>query len=127
MRQCGKRLLSLAMALVMVLMLVPATVWASLSDLLTRDAAYNSEILSALEQFAGNPEDAQAYYEILQRYNLLDEDGSTVENWEITMSGEPITLDELREVLSGDYDPQQYVWVDGSPVTPGKYRHHPPD
>ena len=117
MRQCGKRLLSLAMALVMVLMLVPATAWASLSDLLTRDAAYNSEILSALEQFAGNPEDAQAYYEILQRYNLLDEDGSTVENWEITMSGEPITLDELREVLSGDYDPQQYVWVDGSPVT----------
>ena len=117
MKRRGKRLLSLLMAMVMTLMLIPTTAWASFGDLLTRDAAYNAEILAALEQVAGSEDAAKQYYEILQQYNLLDEDGNTVDSWSITMDGEDITLDQLRELLAGDYDPDAYVWVDGTPVT----------
>lgn len=100
MKRRGKRLLSLLMAMVMTLMLIPTTAWASFGDLLTRDAAYNAEILAALEQVAGSEDAAKQYYEILQQYNLLDEDGNTVDSWSITMDGEDITLDQLRELLA---------------------------
>ena len=81
MKRRGKRLLSLLMAMVMTLMLIPTTAWASFGDLLTRDTAYNAEILAALKQVAGSEDAAKQYYEILRQYNLLDEDGNTVDSW----------------------------------------------
>ena len=51
-----------------------------------------SHAMAALEQVAGSEDAAKQYYEILQQYNLLDEDGNTVDSWSITMDGEAITL-----------------------------------
>lgn len=119
MRRWGKRMLSLFLAFILTVMLVPSTALAALGDLLRNDPAYNQEILDALRQITGDEADAEAYYALLQRYNLLDEDGNAVENWSVTLDGEELTLDGLREVLAGDYDPDKLVWVDGTAVTLG--------
>lgn len=112
-------MLSLFLAFILTVMLVPSTALAALGDLLRNDPAYNQEILDALRQITGDEADAEAYYALLQRYNLLDEDGNAVENWSVTLDGEELTLDGLREVLAGDYDPDKLVWVDGTAVTLG--------
>ena len=117
MKRWGTRVLSLLMTVVMTVMLFPVPAWASLGDLLTRDAAYNREILEILEDMTQIEAEAREYYDLLQRYNLLDEDGNAVESWSVTMDGREVTLEEIREVLAGDYDPQALVWVDGTPVT----------
>ncbi len=104
------------LTLVLVLGMLPASVMATLLD---NDPARNREILTELEQIVGSEEEALAYYDILQRYNLLDEDGNAVTSWEIRMDGREITLEELREVLAGDYDPDYYITVDGMPIALG--------
>lgn len=111
-----QRLLSGVLTVVMLVGLLPATAMAALLD---NSPARNQEILSELEQIVGSAEEAQTYYELLQRYNLLDEDGNAVTSWHIRMDGEDITLDQLREVLAGDYDPGYYITVDGTPITLG--------
>ena len=109
-----KRILSLLLSLLMIVGLLPVSVLAALTQ---NDAAYNREILAALEKIVGTEAEAKRYYSILQQYNLLDEDGNAVESWDITMNGETITTEELRTILAGEYDPQQIVWVDGTPIT----------
>ena len=111
-----QRLVSGLLTVVMLVGLLPTTALAALLD---NSPAYNQEILSQLEQIVGSEEEAQAYYEILQRYNLLDEDGNAVTSWKIRMDGKDLTLDQLREVLAGDYDPGYYITVDGTPITLG--------
>lgn len=111
-----QRLVSGVLTLVLVLGMLPASVMATLLD---NDPARNREILTELEQIVGSEEEALAYYDILQRYNLLDEDGNAVTSWEIRMDGREITLEELREVLAGDYDPDYYITVDGMPIALG--------
>ena len=108
--------MALLLAMVMTVMLLPVTAMAALGDLLVQDTAYNRQVLSALEGLVGEG-DAQACYRLLQQYNLLDEDGRAVEDWSVTMDGRELGLDQLREVLAGDYDPERLVWVDGVPVT----------
>lgn len=114
MKKHAKRLIAVLLAVIMVCSAAPVTVLASLLD---NDPAYNREILKALQSVAGSEDKARDYYDIMEAYGLLDEDGNLAESWSIQMGGEDITLDELRGVLAGDYDPAAYVWVDGVPVT----------
>ena len=109
-----KRLLSGVMAIVVMLSLLPVT---ALASLLNNDPAVNREILDQLEQICGSPEEAERYYGLLCQYGLLNEEGAIPESWSVTMDGQDITLDELRKMLSGDYDPEKLVLVDGTPVT----------
>lgn len=39
--------------------------------------------------------------------------------WEIKLNGEIVTLEDIRALLAGDYDPDQLVYVDGTPITLG--------
>ena len=47
----------------------------------------NEQILSELEAIAGSQDEAERYYDLMERYGLLDEDGNAVESWEIQMDG----------------------------------------
>ena len=76
-------------------------------------------ILAQLQEICGSEDEAERYYGLLQQYGLLDEDGNAIDSWVITMDGEDVTLDELRAVLAGDYDPDGLVTVDGTPITLG--------
>lgn len=91
----------------------------AIAAVINNNPAVNEEILGELKELVGSEDEAQTYYELLQQYNLLDEDGNMVESWEIRMDGEDITLDELREILAGDYDAEHYITVDGTPMTLG--------
>ena len=113
MNRAGKRILAVVLTAIMVFSTCPAAAMASLLD---NDPAYNEEVLNALTDLAGSEEGAREYYDVLDEYGLLDDDGHLAESWSIRMDGRDITLDELREVLAGDYDPEANVWVDGTPV-----------
>lgn len=111
-----RRLLSFLLCICMVLTMLPATAFAALLD---NDPAYNREILAQLREICGSEEEAERYYALLQQYGLLDEDGSAVDSWTVTMDGQEVTLADLRAVLAGDYDPEKLVLVDGTPITLG--------
>ena len=112
-----KRALALLLAVVLLTAAVPLQALASVRDLLDNSAQENQAILDQLTSITGSEEDAQRYYQLMRQYNLLDEDGHTVEEWSVTMDGEEVSVDEIRQVLAGDYDSQKMVWVDGTPVT----------
>ncbi|MGN1349996.1 MAG: hypothetical protein ACI4VM_03250, partial [Anaerovoracaceae bacterium] len=109
-----RRLLSLVLCVCMVFSMMPAAAYAALLD---NPPAVNEEILSRLEELCGSEDEAEQYYDLLQQYGLLDEEGSAMESWTITMDGQPVTLARLREILAGDYDPDKLVMVDGTPVS----------
>ena len=113
-KQVCKRLIAMMLAVVMTVSLLPTAVFASLLD---NQPAYNREILSQLREICGSKEEAERYYDLLQDYHLLEEDGSAVEHWAITMDGKEMTLAELRALLNGSYDGKQIVEVDGTPVS----------
>ena len=114
-RRIGKKLVSAIQAIILCVQLLPM---AALASLLDNSPAYNQEILAMLESMVGE-DDALAYYYMLQQYGLLDEDGSEIESWDIWMDGEQVTLEELRALLEGDYDPDHYILVDNTPITLG--------
>ena len=114
MHTTGKRLLAVILAALMLFTAVPMGALAAITQ---NTPEYNKEILNALTGLVGSETEAQDYYEVLQNYGLLDEDGNAVESWSIMMDGEEITADELREILSGDYDPDKHIYVDGTFVT----------
>ena len=114
-RMIGRR--AVAALLALMLSVMPVSAYAALRD----DApAYNEEILSALEQIAGSEAGGKEYYAALQKYDLLDEDGDPVESWSIRMEGKKVTLEELRALLSGDYDEDELVFVGQQSVTLGE-------
>ena len=105
------------LAVVMVFTMLPMTVFASL---LENDPEMNQEILEQLKDIVGSDEEAEQYYELLQHYGLLDEDGTVKESWEILYHGEEITLEEIEAILADpDCDLSEYVMVDGTIVTLG--------
>ena len=114
MHTTGKRLLAVLLA---ALMLFTAAPMGALAAITQNTPEYNKEILNALQSITGSEDEAQAYYDVMQQYGLLDEDGNAVESWSIVMDGEEITADELREILAGDYDPDKHIYVDGTFVT----------
>ena len=111
-----RRLLSFLLCICMVITMLPATAYAALLD---NEPATNREILAQLEAICGSEEEAERYYALLQQYGLLDEDGSVMDSWTITMDGADVKLSDLRAVLAGDYDPTKLVIVDDTPITLG--------
>ena len=113
MRRTLHRILAFTLTLALLFSMLPVSVFASLLD---NDPAYNKEILSALSGLVGSEDEAKQYYQVLERYGLLDEDGNMSESWSIEMEGRDVELDELKEILEGEYDPDKYLWVDGTAV-----------
>ena len=111
-----RRILSMILCICMVITVLPVQAFAAL---LNNDPAENRAILAQLQEICGSEDEAERYYGLLQQYGLLDEDGNAIDSWVITMDGEDVTLDELRAVLAGDYDPTKLVIVDDTPITLG--------
>ena len=111
-----RRIPSMILCICMVITVLPVQAFAALLD---NDPAENRAILAQLQEICGSEDEAERYYGLLQQYGLLDEDGNAIDSWVITMDSEDVTLDELRAVLAGDYDPDGLVTVDGTPITLG--------
>ena len=117
MKRMVKRLISMALALILCVQLLPMSAMAALLD---NDPAYNREILNALTEIVGSEDEAAQYYALLEHYGLLDEDGDLSESWEIWMDGEQVTLEDIRALLEDPAcDLEKYVLVDGQPITLG--------
>jgi len=117
MKRMAKRLISMALVLLLSVQLVPVPALAALLD---NDPAYNREILNALTEMVGSEDEASRYYAMLEHYGLLDEDGNLSESWEIWMDGEQVTLEDIRTFLADpNCDLEKYVLVDGQPITLG--------
>ena len=112
-----KRITKIFAILLALLMLMPVLPVSAFASLLRNDAGYNKQILRELTEAAGSEDEAQAFYDVMENYGLLDEDGNLLESWPIQLHGRDITLDKLRELLAGDYDPEDIIWVDDLPVT----------
>ena len=117
MKHLCRKLVSMLLAVLLCVQLLPAAVMAALID---NSPSYNRQILSALEEIVGSEEEAERYYAILQQYGLLDEDGSVPNQWEIYMDGEQVTLDEVKTLLDEpDCDLTKQLLVDGAVITLG--------
>ncbi|MBR6293468.1 MAG: hypothetical protein IKR54_02650, partial [Lachnospiraceae bacterium] len=113
-----RRTVSIIICIAMILTLLPQSMLEKVSAAVNggQSPEYRQEIIDALAGIVGGEEKAQDYYRMLQDYGLLDEDGNILNDWYIEKDGCQISLDEIREILAGDYDPQDMVWVDGAPV-----------
>ena len=114
MKHLCKRITAVVLTLVMTFSLMPSQGIASPAD---NDPELNREMLNAIREIVGSEDEAELYYAMMERYGLLDKDGDLMESWSIRMDGREISLSALRETLSGDYDPNETITVDGTPVT----------
>ena len=89
----------------------------ALASVLTNTSAQNQQTLSALKSITGDEATAESYYALMQQYGLLNEGGEAVESWQIRMDGRDVSLDDIRSMLAGAYDPDAEVEVDGTKVT----------
>ena len=112
MKHTVKRFLAVLLTVVMLATAFPPAAFAALLD---NDPAYNQEILEMLESIAGSEEEAREYYAALQEYGLLDDDGNMIEEWTMEYHGKEITPDELREIVAGECDPNDIIWIDDTP------------
>ncbi len=114
MKHLGRKITSAIIVLVMAISMLPVQAFASLLD---NDPVYNREMLDAIREVVGSEEEASLYYDLMEHYGLLDDDGNLLQSWSVRMDGEDLTTDELREILAGEFDPEKYVFVDGTPIT----------
>ncbi|MCR5431808.1 MAG: hypothetical protein K6E95_04555, partial [Lachnospiraceae bacterium] len=113
-----RRIVSIIICVAMILTLLPQSMLEKVSaaNVGGQTPQFRQEIIDALADIVGGKEKAQDYYRMLQDYGLLDEDGNILDNWYIEKDGKQISLDEIREILAGGYDPRDVVWVDGAPI-----------
>ncbi|MCR5767020.1 MAG: hypothetical protein K6G45_00815, partial [Lachnospiraceae bacterium] len=120
MKNFWKRFIAALLCTVMIVTLLPNDMFgrtaASAASLLENSPEYNQEILDALSGIAGSEAGAEEYYRMLQQYGLIDDEGNIIENWDIELDGRKVDIDEIKEILAGEYDPNKCVWVDGTPV-----------
>ena len=122
MRNWKKRLLALALSVILTLGLLPGTAYAAVGQLLRNRPEENEALLEALSELTGQ-EDAQAVYALLREYGLLDEDGQFVTDRTIDLDGEAYTLEEMEALLSDPAtDLTQVAEVDGVPISLGDLR-----
>ncbi len=120
MKKVTNRIISLILSVIISIQLLPLTSMAALID---NTPEYNQEILDALVDIVGSEDEAALYYELLDRYGLLDEDGNMMESWEIWMDGKQVSLDDIIAVLEEpDCDYNKFVLVDGMAVTLGNIK-----
>ncbi|MCR4772360.1 MAG: hypothetical protein K5855_08645 [Oscillospiraceae bacterium] len=123
MKHRAKQLIAIILTLALALSMLPMQAFASLADNSTQ---YNREILDAIKAVAASEDEnkARLYYDVLQNYGLLDEDGNIVESWKIYRwsNHSDITLAELRDILeSGDYDPEEWISLEEANQDPSSF------
>lgn len=103
MRKNWKRWIAGLMTAVMLMGTLPTAAYAALWE---NSASHNREILAALEELCSSEDEARYYYDLLDEYGLLDEDGDLFTNWSgvITIQEEstPLTISEVRAMMEGN-------------------------
>lgn len=102
MRKNWKRWIAGLLTAVMLVTMLPTVAYAALWE---NSSSHNREILAALEELCGSEDEARYYYDLLDEYGLLDEDGDLFTNWSgvITIQEEstPLTISGVRAMTGG--------------------------
>lgn len=103
MRMKWKRWIAGLLTAVMLVTMLPTTALAALWE---NSASHNREILAALEELCGSEDGARYYYDLLDEYGLLEEDGDLFTNWSgvitIQEDSTPLTIAEVRAMTEGN-------------------------
>lgn len=103
MRHFWKRWIAGLLTAVMLVTMLPATAYAALWE---NSSRYNREILAALEALCGSEDEARYYYDLLEEYGLLEEDGDLFTNWSgvitIQEDSTPLTIAQVRAMSEGN-------------------------
>lgn len=103
MRKNWKRWIAGLLTAVMLVTMLPTAAFAALWD---NSASHNREILAALEELCGSEDEARYYYDLLDEYGLLEEDGDLFTNWSgvitIQEDSTPLTIAEVRAMTEGN-------------------------
>lgn len=103
MKKRWKRWIAGLLTAVMLVTMLPTTAFAALWE---NSASHNREILAALEELCGSEDEARYYYDLLDEYGLLEEDGDLFTNWSgiitIQEDSTPLTISEVRAMTEGN-------------------------
>ena len=103
MRKNWKRWIAGLLTAVMLVTMLPTAAFAALWD---NSASHNREILAALEELCGSEDEARYYYDLLDEYGLLEENGDLFTNWSgvitIQEDSTPLTIAEVRAMTEGN-------------------------
>ena len=85
-----KRVISVILCIALVVTLLPqaGAEQVSAADVNPESTAvYNSDIIDALSGIVGGEEKAREYYDMLQSYGLIDDEGNVLDSWDIEKDG----------------------------------------
>lgn len=103
MKKRWKRWIAGLLTAVMLVTMLPT---AALAALWENSSSHNREILAALEELCGSEDEARYYYDLLDEYGLLEEDGDLFTNWSgvitIQEDSTPLTISEVRAMTEGN-------------------------
>lgn len=116
MRRALRRMISILLALVMLLSLLPAAAYADISQTIGNSRTENEEILDQLRALTGSEQEAQALYLRLQALGVLGEDGWVTE--ELVIDGESYSLEEAISFVDALPD-DTVVQVGDTAITAG--------
>lgn len=113
-----KRIISLLLAFVLIISVVPVSALAAVRELLGNSAAENQTILNELSALTGGSSAEAAA--VLEKYGLLDENGQLNVDETVNLDGEDLTLSEVMDLLSDPAtDLTEVGYVDGTPIALG--------
>ena len=103
MKHFWKRMLAGMLTVIMLAGMMPPVAFAALWE---NSSSRNREILAALEELCGSRDEARYYYDLLEQYGLLDEDGDLFSNWSgiitIREDSRPLTIPEVGAMREGN-------------------------
>ena len=113
-----KRVVSLLLAILMTVSVLPGTAFAAVGNLLGNSPVENQALLEQLEDLTG--QDSEMLWTLLEQYGLLDEDGNLVTDKTVQLDGVEYTLEQLESMLSDPAtDLGKVAEVDGVPIALG--------
>ena len=116
-----KRILSVLLAIVMIVSVLPAQALAAMSATVQNSHAENQAILEELKRLTGNDAEAEEIMRTMTGLGLLSENGDLVSK-SVMIDGRSYTLDEVRALLEGKVNLSQPVNVDGFVLTLGELK-----
>jgi len=116
-----KRILSVLLAIVMIVSVLPAQALAAMSATVQNSHAENQAILEELKRLTGSDAEAERIMRTMTGLGLLSENGDLVSK-SVMIDGRSHTLDEVRALLEGKVNLSQPVNVDGFSLTLGELK-----
>ena len=114
-----KRLTAFILSLCLLLGAMPLQALAAVSQTKHNSVAENQAILEKLQALTGSEEEASAALAAMRDMGLVDEDGNLLQTEKVTLNGQEMTLDQVKDYIAGcdDGGLSQTVDIDGTEVS----------